>query len=276
MRWDDLQTKFWKRLSRGQYAWVGLREQPELKMRAVAQRLPAAYAFSGLTAAWLLGLDVAWSEPIEATVGRDVPVRARAGVKLRRAALPDSEVIIQHRFRTTSAMRTACDLGSRPDAVEAVVAVDMALRARLVTVPQLASHIEKHAGAKGIKRLRRAVGMADPRAESPMETRLRIALIRAKLPRPSVQAELRGAAGNLVGRADLYYPDRRLVIEYDGENHKDRMVADMRRQNALVNSGYHLLRFTAADLRAPRSVVAQVRQARALLPKHPVSPDEAP
>ena len=62
MRWDDLQTKFWKRLSRGQYAWVGLREQPELKMRAVAQRLPAAYAFSGLTAAWLLGLDVAWSE----------------------------------------------------------------------------------------------------------------------------------------------------------------------------------------------------------------------
>jgi len=101
-------------------------------------------------------------------------------------------------------------------------------------------------------------------------------LIRAKLPRPSVQAKLRDAAGNFVGRADLYYPDRRLVIEYDGENHKDRMVADMRRQNALVNAGYHLLRFTAADFRAPRSVVAQVHQARALLPMHPVSPDEAP
>ena len=62
MRWDDLQTKFWTRLSRGQYAWVGLRQDWELKMRAVAQRLPAEYAFSGLTAAWLLGLDVAWSE----------------------------------------------------------------------------------------------------------------------------------------------------------------------------------------------------------------------
>jgi len=109
-----------------------------------------------------------------------------------------------------------------------------------------------------------------------METRVRIALIRAKLPHPSVQVKLRDAAGNFVGRADLYYPDRRLVIEYDGENHKDRMVADMRRQNALVNAGYHLLRFTAADLRAPRSVVTQVRQARALLPKYPVSPDEAP
>ncbi|TMD72219.1 MAG: DUF559 domain-containing protein [Chloroflexi bacterium] len=275
MRWDDLQTKFWRRLSRGQYAWVGLGEDPELKMRAVAQRLPAGYAFSGLTAAWLLGLDVGWCELIEATIGRDVPVRARAGVRLRRAALPESEVMIRHRFRTTSAMRTACDLGSRSDAVESVVAVDMVLRAGLVTVPQLASHIERHAGAKGIKRLRRAVRMADPRAESPMETRLRIALIRAKLPRPSVQANLRDAAGNFVGRADLYYPDRRLVIEYDGENHKDRMVADVRRQNALMNAGFHLLRFTAADLRAPRSVVAQVRQARALLPRHPVSPDEA-
>ena len=40
LRWDDLQTKFWRRLSRGQYAWVGLGEDPELKMRAVAQRLP--------------------------------------------------------------------------------------------------------------------------------------------------------------------------------------------------------------------------------------------
>src|SRR5437588_258323 len=81
MRWDDLQTKFWTRLSRGQYAWVGLRQDWELKMRAVAQRLPAEYAFSGLTAAWLLGLDVAWCEPIEATIGRDVPVRARVKVR---------------------------------------------------------------------------------------------------------------------------------------------------------------------------------------------------
>jgi len=108
-----------------------------------------------------------------------------------------------------------------------------------------------------------------------METRLRIELIRARLPRPLVQAELRDAAGCFIGRADLYYPDRRLVIEYDGENHRDRLVADLRRQNALVNAGYHLLRFTVADLRAPGSVVAQVSRARAMLARYPVSPDGA-
>lgn len=275
MRWDDLQTKFWTRMSRGQYVWVDLPQDARLKLRAVAQRLPAEFAFSGLTAAWLLGLDVGWREPIEVTIRRDLPVRARAGVRLRRAALPESDVIVRHRFRTTSAMRTTCDLGSRSDLVESVVAVDMALGAGLVTESQLVSHVASHAGAKGIKRLRRALRLADARSESPMETRLRMELIRARLPRPSVQAEIRDHGGNLVGRVDLYYPDRRLVIEYDGENHKDRMVADLRRQNALVNAGYHLLRFTAADLRAPRSVVAQVRRARAMLARSPDSPDKA-
>lgn len=172
-------------------------------------------------------------------------------------------------------MRTACDLGSLRDVIESVVALDMATRTGLVQLSTLAKHVATHPGEKGIRRLRRAVRLADPRSESPMETRLRMQLIRARLPRPSVQAELRDATRHLIGRADLYYPDRRLVIEYDGENHKDRLVEDLRRQNALVNAGYHLLRFTVADLRVPGSVVAQVRRARAMLPKYPVSPDEA-
>jgi very-short-patch-repair endonuclease len=53
------------------------------------------------------------------------------------------------------------------------------------------------------------------------------------------------------------------------------MEADLRRQNAILNAGYHLLRFTGADLRNPDSVVAQVRQARAVLPICVVSPDKA-
>jgi len=275
MQWDDLQTKTWTRLSRGQYAWAGLPPDAELTLQAVADRMPPEYAFSGLTAAWLLGVDVAWGDPIEVTIGREVPVRARAGVRLRRAALPRSDVIYRQGFRTTSAMRTVCDLGSRRDLVGSVVAVDMVLHEGLVTLPQLESHVQTHPGQKGVKRLRRAVRLADPQAESPMETRLRMELIRARLPRPSVQAELRDAAGNFIGRADLYYPDRRLVIEYDGDNHRDRLVADLRRQNAIVNAGYHLLRFTVADMRTTGSIAAQVRRARAMLARYPVSPDGA-
>jgi very-short-patch-repair endonuclease len=273
MRWRDLQTRHWTRTSRGQYAWAGLPQDVRLKLLAVARRMPRGYAFSGMTAAWLLGIDSSWNEPIEVTVPRDVPVRARAGVKLRRAALPESDVINRRGFRTTSAMRTVRDLGSRADLVEAVVAIDMALHTGLVELPDLENYIATHTGAKGIKRLRRAVALAEPRSESPMETRLRIHLIRGRLPRPSVQTELCDRNGTFIGRVDIYYPDRRLAIEYDGVDHKDRLQADLQRQNALLNAGYHLLRFTAIDLRQPKSVVAEVRRVRATLPVIRVSPD---
>jgi very-short-patch-repair endonuclease len=264
LEWRDLQTRSWKRLSHGQYSWSGLSYDTLMTLRAVAARIPATYAFSGPTAAWLLGVDMPPCSPVEVTVDRDAPVRARAGIRLRRARLPETDVTPRRGFRSTSALRTACDLGSRRDLIEAVVALDSLLHARLVELAQLQSYVQGHRGAPGIRRLRRATGLADPRSESPMETRLRVHLIQAHLPRPSVQVDLHDATGRLLGRADLYYPDRRLVIEYDGESHKERIAQDLRRQNALVNAGYHLLRFTAGDL-AHGSAAAQVRRARSRL-----------
>ena len=273
MRWRDLQTAHWVRTSRGQYAWAGLPQDVRLRLLAIARRAPAQYAFSGVTAAWLLGLEPILIEPIEITIPRDLPIRSRVGARVRRAALSEADVIMREGLRTTCALRTACDLGSRRDLVEAVVGVDMALHAGLVTLAQLESYVVANSGTKGIRRLRYAIKWAEPGAESPMETRLRMELVRARLPRPLVQAELSSARGEFLGRVDLYYPDRRLAIEYDGINHRERLEADMRRQNAILNAGFHLLRFTAPDLRQRGSVAAQVRQARANLPVCVVSRD---
>lgn len=168
-------------------------------------------------------------------------------------------------FRVTTPLRTVRDIGGDADPVESVVGVELALRAGLVALSDLASDVEQQRGTKGVKRLRRALRLADAHSESPMETRLRLQLLEARLPAPCVQVELHDATGGFLGRADLYYPDRRLVIEYDGENHKDRLVSDLRRQNALVNAGYHVLRFTAADLRNARAVPEEVRRARSRL-----------
>ena len=261
-RWESLQTRAWRRMSRGQYAWTGLRHDVELILRAVDKRLPERAAFSGRTAAWIHGLDVLPCEPIEVTVPRDLPVRSRCGVRLRRSSLSDTDLTIQRGFRVTTPLRTACDLGSCADIVEATVALDMALHAGIIDMSALNRYVDGSAGTKGIKRLRRAVGLAEPRSESPMETRLRLELIRARLPRPEAQVELYANSGRFLGRVDLYYSDVRLVIEFDGQTHKDRLVPDLRRQNALVNAGYQILRFTAADLRTPGTVAFQVRQAR--------------
>jgi Protein of unknown function (DUF559) len=95
-----------------------------------------------------------------------------------------------------------------------------------------------------------------------METRLRWLLIQAGLPRPDVQVHLRDCEGRFLGRADLFYSRARLAVEYDGDNHRDRLVEDDRRQNLMINAGFRLLRFTAGDIyRRPESVVAQVKAA---------------
>ena len=93
-----------------------------------------------------------------------------------------------------------------------------------------------------------------------METRLRMLLVLAGLPCPEVQVSIRDDEGRFLGRPDLLYRLQRLAIEYDGGNHRDRMVDDNRRQNGLIGAGFRLLRFTAADVYGTPDIVAmQVR-----------------
>lgn len=96
-------------------------------------------------------------------------------------------------------------------------------------------------------------------AESPQETRLRLALVLRGLPRPEAQKVLRDRDGRPPARVDLYYACRQLGLEYDGAVHRDRFVEDRRRLNALTRAGYQFVCFTNADLARPDLVAAQVR-----------------
>jgi hypothetical protein len=85
-------------------------------------------------------------------------------------------------------------------------------------------------------------------------------LVLAGLPRPEVQVSIHDDRGHFLGRPDLLYPLYGLAIEFDGGNHRDRIVDDNRRQNGLVGAGFRLLRFTSADVYgAPDMVAMQVR-----------------
>jgi very-short-patch-repair endonuclease len=241
---------------------MGLKESPQMRLTAVARRLPAGSAFSGRTALWLHGLDQEHSDPIEVTIPEPSSVGRRAGTYVRRAALGVGEIVTRRGLPTTSALRTVVDLGGRNPLTEGVVAADVFLHAGLLTIAELHAYIAEHPRAKGVARLRRVVDMAEPKAESPMETRLRMLLVLARLPRPEVQVSIDDDEGNFLGRPDLLYRLQRLAIEYDGDNHRERLVDDNRRQNGLVRAGFRLLRFTAADVyKTPDSVVMQVRSA---------------
>jgi hypothetical protein len=230
-----LRGKSWRRLGSGIYCWKGFHEEPWHVLVAWRQRLPRDAAFAGLTAAWLHRLDVDPCHPIEVVVPTACGVRSRMNLAVRQSDV--IEVATVRGFRATTLARTFRDLSRRLAPVEILVLADAALRLGLGCFHQLAKP-----------------------AESPMETRLRWLLIKSGLPAPEVQTDLHGDTGEFLGRADLYYPSAHLVIEFDGGNHRDRLISDDRRQNLLVAAGYRLLRFTSADLRGrPEAIAAQVR-----------------
>jgi very-short-patch-repair endonuclease len=267
----QLQGRSWRRVGFGQYVWAGLRDEAELLLASVQSRLPAEAAFSGRTAAWLHGLDFPPCDPVEVTVATHIGRSRLAGVSLHRAALTGNYLVWIRGLRATSALRTVFDIGCRPPPIEGVVAVDMALHHGLVRLPELREWLASHNGLKGARQFRRVVAAAEPLAESPMETRLRMLLVLAKLPRPEAQVSLHDEQGRFLGRVDLYYPTYRLAIEYDGGTHRSSLIEDNRRQNRILNAGYRLLRFTVADIRdTPSTVVDQVK--RALVPERVAAP----
>lgn len=241
-RWH-LEGASWRRLRPGTYIWAGLSETPLTRLEAARLHRPASTAFSGKTAAWLHGLDVP-CDPIE-TIQTEVV---------------DCEVVVRRGFRATSLPRTLFDLSNQLSLIEAVVIADLALHAGLVQRTELSGWIDTRAGRKGVRRARRVLELADAKAESPMETRLRMLLVLNGVPRPELQVTIRDENGSFVGRPDLFFREQRLGIEYDGDTHRASLVEDNRRQNRLLAAGVRLLRFTSADvMRKPDSVVNQVR-----------------
>jgi very-short-patch-repair endonuclease len=223
-------------------------------------RLPASAVFSGKTAAWLHGLDVTPCEPVEVTLPGGGDGWGRPGVTVRRDRLDDGDVVVRRGFRTTSLPLTLFDVSRRLGTTEAVVIVDLALHAELVKRADLTNWVDCRVGRKGVRRARRVLELADAKAESPMESRLRMLLVLNGLPRPELQVKICDEEGVPLGRPDLYYREQRLGIEYDGETHRESLVEDNRRQNRLLAAGVRLLRFTASDvMRRPDTVLAQVR-----------------
>ena len=120
----------------------------------------------------------------------------------------------------------------------------------------------------GADRLAEVLRLADPRSESPMETRLRLLLHDAGVPAAVPQFEVRTELGRLVGRVDLGWPGLRLAVEYDGDQHRERdqFRRDVERLNALRMAGWTVLRLTADDvLRRPAATARMVLAAAAEL-----------
>lgn len=124
---------------------------------------------------------------------------------------------------------------------------------------------ERHSGARGIVQLRRALKLADGGAESPQESRLRLALLDAGLPTPCTQLTVTSSLGHFVARLDLGWREWKVAVEYDGTQHwtdSKQRSRDIDRIAELEALGWRIIRVSADMLRQrPASIVGRTRRA---------------
>jgi hypothetical protein len=259
---EDLRRSAWQRVAHGWYRWKGCQPQEEHLLIAIAATMPEGGAFSGLTAARRLGIEVASPKRPEIVVPDLTRVAHRAPATVRCIQLAPEDVVWRDGFPVTSPVRTCFDLAARLPLVEAVAAVDMALHGRVITLDRFRGYVAEHKGIAGVVKARQILEHLEPKSESPMESRLRMLLVLGGLPRPEAQVSLTDSHKGFVARVDLFYADARLAVEYDGEQHRDQLTDDNRRQNRLHEIGVTVLRYTAPDLKErPDHVLTQVRAA---------------
>jgi hypothetical protein len=214
---------------------------------------------AGYAAAAVLGVGCA-PEDAPAEVLLATNSRAHPSLRIHRGTATGADLRVVGDVRVTSPLRTAWDLARRLPLVEAVVAVDAlaggvrsAAGGGAVTggfaPAELLARRAAEPGARGSRRLAEVVALADPRAESPPETRLRLALVRTGLPRPEVQFPVLDEYGFELARADLAYPAAKLAISCDGSTHFEprRARRDRERDGELAGIGWQTLRLVADD-----------------------------
>lgn len=228
----------------------------------LATRSRAAYllvldrggVLAGYSAAHLLGADCApRTAPAEVMVPRFH--KSWPGLRVRYGVAAAADLVRREDCLVTGPGRTAWDLARRLPLVEAVVVVDALARRTTFRPADLLERRAQQRGARNCRRLDDVVALADPRAESPGETRLRVRLVRAGLPPPQTQHVIVDEYGFELARADLAYPEAKLAIEYDGDVHFDRRGGQRDRQRDVILAGYGWLtvRFVRDDLDAAQT-----------------------
>ena len=253
----------WRQLLRGVWIQAGADVDRSTWLRAARLVLPVDAVLCGLSGVDAWGVDL---RPTEDTVVHaafaDAAPRQRRGLHLRQLQLAADEVVSRDGWLVTTPMRTAFDCARWLPLVDAVVVVDAMAHAGLIDLDGLRAFAEEHRGVRWVRRVAVVVRLADCRSESPMESRLRLLLVRDGLTDVEPQYVLRDHNGQFVARADLAFIQARVAVEYDGAWHWKQRRADDRRRDAMRALGWTVLVVSAEDYyRDPDGVVARVRRA---------------
>ncbi|MBA3339024.1 MAG: type IV toxin-antitoxin system AbiEi family antitoxin domain-containing protein, partial [Geodermatophilaceae bacterium] len=259
----------WDRLRRGFYAETGYGAPEHIRaaLLATGNRAVASHG----SAATLLGLsllretDPAWSVLTVQPGGRghrDLPA-----IHVHRARLPPEHVTVAQGQPVTTVARTLVDLTRSLCLRDGLVAMDAALHADQVTLKELEAVLADCRGWPWIRRAAAALELADPAAESALESLSRLFFRAHDIPSPQTQIVLR-SGDRFIARTDFWWASSRVAGEADGLG-KYAALADLHaeklRQERIEALGIKVVRWTWDDIWRPSAARATAARLRAAL-----------
>ncbi|CAM4092341.1 hypothetical protein MB901379_03013 [Mycobacterium basiliense] len=183
------------------------------------------------------------------TVG--LMVHQRTGARLQRVA---------GRLATAPAW-TAVEVARQLSRPRALATLDAALRSTRCTRDEINAAIAEQRGRRGIVAVRQLAPFADGRAESAMESEVRLVIIDHGLPRPELQYPIHGHDGEL-WRVDFAWPEMCLAAEYesiDWHAGRTQMLRDKTRWAKIQELGWTIIPIVASDVRqVPARLAARI------------------
>jgi hypothetical protein len=265
-----------QRIRRGAYfapaRSLDRRDQHGRLIAATVRQTSVDAAISHMSAAVLHRLPI-WNDQlgrVHITRNQSGGGKVRRYVHLHVAPLADIDVCKIEGQRVTTLARTVVDLLRTLTMERSVPIGDAALRLGL-TLEELAEVAGRCIGWRGMLQARRAMNFLDARSESAGESFSRVVLDRIGLPPPIPQYEV-WEQGVLIGRADFCWEEFRTLGEFDGREKYGRLLKpgqtaadavfeEKRREDALRDLGWQIVRWLWEDLYHPEELRRRLERA---------------
>lgn len=273
-----IRRRSWARVRRGAYLDgqlpTGTVARHALLVAATLAGLRRPAVVSHQSAAVLLGLPL-WGAPLDKVhITRRPPASSQTVGPLRShvARLRDDEITSVGGLEVTDVARTALDLARSLPFETAVIAVDAALHEGVLTRRLLEQRLFDIAGTRGSRHAARVIRFADHRSGSVGESRSRVLLHELGLAPSTLQFDVRAPDGSFVACTDFAWEEQRVVGEFDGrvkygrllrpgQDPGDAVFEEKRREDAIRDEHWTVVRWTWPDLADRERLGARVRRA---------------